>query len=69
MRILFAISLVALAALLWASVSIAQHIYRSRRRHRTMASRGSSRPLAAVSPAPADSTVRSREDAAHRKAS
>jgi hypothetical protein len=34
MRILFAISLVALAALLWASVSIAQHIYRARRRQR-----------------------------------
>jgi hypothetical protein len=31
MRILFAISLVALAALLWASVSIAQHIYRARK--------------------------------------
>ncbi|HEX4156070.1 MAG TPA: hypothetical protein VHY48_10695 [Acidobacteriaceae bacterium] len=32
MRILFAISLVALAALLWASASIAQHIHSSRRR-------------------------------------
>lgn len=30
MRLLFVISLIALAALLWASVSIAQHIYRSR---------------------------------------
>jgi hypothetical protein len=37
MRILFAISLVALAALLWASVSIAQHIHRSRRRSRSTA--------------------------------
>jgi hypothetical protein len=68
MRILFAISLLALAALLWASVSIAQHIYRSRRRHRT-ASRGSSKPLAAVPPVPADSNIRTREDAARRKAS
>jgi hypothetical protein len=34
MRILFAISLIALAALLWASVSIAQHIYRARLRQR-----------------------------------
>jgi hypothetical protein len=37
MRILFAISLVALAALLWASVSIAQHIYRSRKQQRQAA--------------------------------
>lgn len=37
MRILFAISLVALAALLWASVSIAQHIYRSRKQQRKAA--------------------------------
>jgi heme exporter protein D len=37
MRVLFAISLVSLAALLWASVSIAQHIYRSRLRQRMRA--------------------------------
>lgn len=41
MRILFAISLVALAALLWASVSIAQHIYRSRKQQDELRKPGS----------------------------
>jgi hypothetical protein len=36
MRVLFAISLVALIALLWASVSIATHIRRARRRRREL---------------------------------
>jgi hypothetical protein len=52
MRILFAISLVALAALLWASVSIAQHVYRSRRNKRTLPGEAKRRPLTAVPPPP-----------------
>jgi hypothetical protein len=51
MRILFAISLVALAALLWASVSIAQHIYRSRQRHRKLTRETKPRTIPAVPPA------------------
>lgn len=34
MRVLFTISMLALIALLWASISIARHIYRARQRHR-----------------------------------
>ena len=35
MRVLFTISMVALIALLWASISTARHIYRARQRHRS----------------------------------
>jgi hypothetical protein len=35
MRALFTISMVALIALLWASISIARHIHRARQRHRS----------------------------------
>jgi len=70
MRILFAISLVALAALLWASVSITQHVYRSRRRQRTLPGKATRRPLTAVPPAPASSDSGAAEDTSHqRKAS
>jgi len=70
MRILFAISLVALAALLWASVSIAQHVYRSRRSKRALSSGEKRRPLTEVSPAPASSDARAAEDKGQqRKAS
>ena len=70
MRILFAISLVALAALLWASVSIAQHVYRSRRSKRTLPSEAKRRPLTAVPPAPASSDAGTAEDTGRqRKAS
>jgi heme exporter protein D len=34
MRALFMISMLALIALLWASISTARHIYRARQRHR-----------------------------------
>jgi heme exporter protein D len=34
MRVLFTISMLALVALLWASISTARHIYRVRQRHR-----------------------------------
>jgi hypothetical protein len=51
MRILFAISLVALAALLWASVSIAQHVYRARRKKRTPSQEKDRQPLTAMPPA------------------
>jgi cbb3-type cytochrome oxidase subunit 3 len=34
MRVLFTISMLALIALLWASISTARHIYRARQRHR-----------------------------------
>jgi len=69
MRILFAISLVALAALLWASVSIAQHVYRSRRRQRSApkASRGS---IEKLPPSAAGRAPRASEDGhQQRKAS
>lgn len=74
MRILFAISLVALAALLWASVSIAQHIYRSRqqqrqaaRERRTNKPPGSPvRPVTTTAPHP---VVLRDTDTEHRKAS
>jgi hypothetical protein len=76
MRILFAISLVALAALLWASMSIAQHIHRSRRRRQhlvteepkgpTLASAASNRPVASAVPAPGHLQD---ESSHHRKAS
>jgi hypothetical protein len=70
MRILFAISLVALAALLWASVSIAQHVYRSRRSKRALPSETKRRPLTAVPPPPSSSGSGAPEDAAQqRKAS
>jgi hypothetical protein len=70
MRILFAISLVALAALLWASVSIAQHVYRSRRSKRTLSSESKRRPFTAVPPATASSDSDAAEDTARqRKAS
>jgi hypothetical protein len=36
MRIMFLISIVALLALLWASISIASHVRRARRRHRSL---------------------------------
>jgi hypothetical protein len=70
MRILFAISLVALAALLWASVSIAQHVYRSRRSKRTLAGEAKRRSLTAVPPPPASSDSGAAEDKGpQRKAS
>jgi hypothetical protein len=70
MRILFAISLVALAALLWASVSIAQHVYRSRRSKRVLPSEAKRRPLTAVPPPPSPSGSGAPEDAGQqRKAS
>jgi hypothetical protein len=70
MRILFAISLVALAALLWASVSIAQHVYRSRRSKRNLPSAAKRRPLTAVPPAPGSSDSGAAEDKGQqRKAS
>jgi hypothetical protein len=70
MRILFAISLVALAALLWASVSIAQHVYRSRRGKRKLPNEAKRRALTAVPPAPASSDSGAAEDTARqRKAS
>jgi hypothetical protein len=70
MRILFAISLVALAALLWASVSIAQHVYRSRRSKRTLLSEAKGRTLTAVPPPPASSDAGTAEDTGRqRKAS
>jgi len=68
MRILFAISLVALAALLWASVSIAQHIYRSRRRHHKPRET-KPRPLAAIPPAPASGSGAQKDTGQQRKAS
>jgi hypothetical protein len=40
MRTLFAISIIALLALLWASISIAQHVRRARRRRRALADAG-----------------------------
>lgn len=78
MRILFVISVVALAALLWASVSIAQHIHRSRRRRRQsfaaadpaifprVSSDGTAPKASAVGPA---SAKPHEESAHHRKAS
>jgi hypothetical protein len=51
MRVLFVISLIALAALLWAAVSIAQHIYRSRLDQKTAARTAKSRAMTASSPA------------------
>jgi hypothetical protein len=70
MRILFAISLVALAALLWASVSIAQHVYRSRRSKRRLPSQAMRQPLRAVSPAPASPDASAADDTGQqRKAS
>src|ERR1700761_9345273 len=70
MRILFAISLVALAALLWASVSIAQHVYRSRRSKRALPSEAERRLLTAVPPPPASSHSNAAEDPGQqRKAS
>lgn len=74
MRILFAISLVALAALLWASVSIAQHIYRTRkqdehaREHKhksTSATRIRQRSTGTSTSTP----VHDRDTRQHRKAS
>jgi hypothetical protein len=35
MRVLFTISILALIALLWASIAIARHIYRARQQHRS----------------------------------
>lgn len=67
MRILFAISLVALAALLWASVSIAQHIYRARRRQRTLSQDNKRRQLTTVPAAPVVSDTKDADR--HRKAS
>lgn len=67
MRILFAISLIALAALLWASVSIAQHVYRARRRQRTISQEKERRPLTTVPPARVRSTA--EEANQQRKAS
>jgi hypothetical protein len=67
MRILFAISLVALAALLWASVSIAQHVYRSRRNKRTLPSEAKRRPLIAVPPTPSSGAA--KDPGQQRKAS
>lgn len=66
MRILFAISLVALAALLWASVSIAQHIYRARVGRRRSRPHGG-QPFA-VPPAVAKPVVSDHPEH-HRKAS
>jgi hypothetical protein len=67
MRILFAISLIALAALLWASVSIAQHIYRSRRDRKTASRTPGPRPLTA--PAPNAKPVATERPEQQRKAS
>jgi hypothetical protein len=66
MRILFVISLIALAALLWASVSIAQHIYRSRRDHKS-AARLKARTLSTT--APSARPVAAERPDQHRKAS
>lgn len=67
MRILFAISLVALAALLWASVSIAQHVYRARRRQRSVSQEKDRRSLTTV-PTPRVKPT-SEEPSQQRKAS
>jgi hypothetical protein len=70
MRILFAISLVALAALLWAAVSIAQHIYRSRRSKRTGPAKAGSKPLRTVSSSPKELSLQAAEEqSARRRAS
>jgi hypothetical protein len=66
MRILFVISLIALAALLWASVSIAQHIYRSRRDQKA-ASRPKARAVTTTSPS--TRPVAAERPDQHRKAS
>jgi hypothetical protein len=53
MRILFAISTFALLALLWASISIARHVRRARRRRRELAAKAPPIPYANPS-TPAD---------------
>jgi hypothetical protein len=67
MRILFVISLVALAALLWASVSIAQHIYRSRLSQKNASRAAKPRPLTA--PSRSAKSVEVERPDQHRKAS
>jgi hypothetical protein len=67
MRILFTISLIALAALLWASVSIAQHIYRSRRRQKTPPRENMTQPLTKIPTTPSASAP--EETDRQRKAS
>jgi hypothetical protein len=63
MRILFVISLLALAALLWASVSIAQHIYRSRLDQKAASRTRKAGPVATSKP------VTPKRSEAQRKAS
>lgn len=67
MRILFAISLVALGALLWASVSIAQHIYRSRQRQRTAPRKPASKPLETVLSSPKALSLEAAEEQTQRR--
>lgn len=67
MRILFVISLIALAALLWASVSIAQHIYRSRL-DQNKASRAP-KPRPVIAPSSGVKPVAVERPDQHRKAS
>lgn len=67
MRILFVISLIALAALLWASVSIAQHIYRSRLDQKKASRAAKPRPVAA--PTSNGKPVAVERPDQHRKAS
>jgi hypothetical protein len=67
MRILFVISLIALAALLWASVSIAQHVYRSRLDQKKAS--GARKPHTLTAPSRSAKPAAAERPDQHRKAS